>query len=57
MNWIRKHRVLTQLFGFLLTGFVFDFVGWEAGIVAVILSVIAYEVITRTGKKEDTHNA
>lgn len=52
MNWIRQHRGRAQLLGFLLVAVVFGFVGWQAGMVTLVASVIAFEIITRIGKKE-----
>ena len=55
MNWIKKHKGRTQLLGFLLTAIIFGFVGWQAGMITLVVSVLVFETLTRIGKK-DEHN-
>ena len=55
MIWIRRHKGLTEIISFLFVSLVFGFVGWGAGIITLVVSVLTFEVIIRTGTKEDNN--
>lgn len=52
VNWIRKHRAMSQVIGFVVSSCVFGFIGWNSGIVALIVLMVFFEVVFRTGRKQ-----
>ena len=50
--WVRRHKVWAQIVGFFLFGVTYDRGGLIPAVIAAVVLIIAFETITRTGRRE-----